>query len=135
MYVCTYTHKIDTHANDVWSTSWSNFCRRYNSSESLINFVPNCKSLLSNARIPTNYETKLTGQLCSLISGHSNLNAHLFRLGLTLTPLCACSEGDETPLHYLFECKLYESDRVELQPSPPNWLNILQFIKKTKRLN
>ena len=42
----------------------------------------------------------------------SNLNSHLYSIGLCITPACKCGSGQlETVKHFLLECKLYEQAR------------------------
>ena len=45
----------------------------------------------------------------------SNLNSHLYSIGLCITPACKCGTGQlETVKHFLLECKLYEQARGQL---------------------
>ena len=45
----------------------------------------------------------------------SNLNSHLYSIGLCITPACKCGSGQlETVKHFLLECKLYEQARGQL---------------------
>jgi len=122
-------NKIYTHTQNIWKISWVNFCKRYNSAESLINFIPDPSVLITTAKIPSKHDAKLTGKLCALISGHAKLQVHLYHLGLTFTPLCVCRGGDETPYHFLFECKQHSLTRLLVKPHLPNWLSIMQYIK------
>ncbi|CAH2266785.1 jg14953 [Pararge aegeria aegeria] len=40
-----------------------------------------------------------------MITGHCQLNKHLFIISITDSPLCrACMEADETPTHVLLRC-------------------------------
>lgn len=59
------------------------------------------KTLLNLSRIKLR---KLTG----LITGHCNLNKHLYNVGLSTDPTCrGCLEEDETPIHLLSYCEAY----------------------------
>src|SRR5579871_4175238 len=39
-----------------------------------------------------------------LRTGHCCLNAHMYRMGKTTSPMCSCLEGKQTPYHILQEC-------------------------------
>ena len=43
----------------------------------------------------------------------SNLNSHLYSIGLSITPACLCGQP-ETVKHFLLDCKMYEQARVQL---------------------
>ena len=43
----------------------------------------------------------------------SNLNSHLFSIGLSTSPSCICGQP-ETVKHFLLDCKLYEQARGQL---------------------
>jgi hypothetical protein len=46
--------------------------------------------------------------------GRSQLNEHLYKLGLSETKGCLCGAPSEDTMHYLLDCFLYENDRIEL---------------------
>ena len=41
-------------------------------------------------------------RLCS-----STLNHHLFKIGVSSSPACACGHQNESNIHYLFYCPIY----------------------------
>lgn len=43
-----------------------------------------------------------------LLTGHGSLNSYLFRIGQSPTASCRCGEGNETSLHVLLHCRLYD---------------------------
>ncbi|XP_021945381.2 uncharacterized protein LOC110843674 [Folsomia candida] len=46
------------------------------------------------------------------ITGHCNLNGHLYKMGLVESPICEeCGEGDETMAHILTDCPAYSALR------------------------
>lgn len=46
------------------------------------------------------------------ITGHCNLNGHLYKMGLVESPICKeCGEGDETMAHILTDCPAYSALR------------------------
>ncbi|XP_043506109.1 uncharacterized protein LOC122526656 [Polistes fuscatus] len=48
-----------------------------------------------------------------LRSGHHSLNACLFKYGIVQSPSCDCGGVEESPNHILFQCSLYDDQRVE----------------------
>lgn len=51
-----------------------------------------------------------------LRTGHCRLRAHLKRLHLADSALCACTHSDQTPTHILQDCPLYTSQRNQAWP-------------------
>ena len=51
-----------------------------------------------------------------LRTGHCRLRAHLRRLHLTDSALCACTQSDQTPAHILQDCHLYTAQRNQTWP-------------------
>ena len=47
--------------------------------------------------------------------GCSQLNQHMFRIGVTSSPGCACGASLENTYHYFFVCPLYTNERNTLQ--------------------
>ncbi len=90
--------------------------------------------------------------LSQILTGHSLLNGHQFRLKFGSTSRCACGYADETVDHFLFHCTRFTSRRenfvtVSLNqtgvwppplsciPAMPNLLSpTSHFITSTKRL-
>ena len=46
--------------------------------------------------------------------GRSNLNSHLFKIGIAETTKCMCGHPNETAKHFLTECRLYSALREKL---------------------
>jgi hypothetical protein len=53
-------------------------------------------------------------KLTQFLSGDGKFNSYLKRFNLRTNDLCDCQQTSETPLHIIFECVLYESERHEL---------------------
>ena len=111
-----------------------------------------CKNAKNFLREP--YEAKLgniikmsRGQLrllVQIVTGHSILNSHLFKMGLVSSPLCDCEVGEETSAHFLGECDKYILTRLlvlgrshltteELSVLP--FASLARFIVKTGRFD
>lgn len=60
--------------------------------------------------------------------GHSELNAHLFRVGRTESPICECGRGEEDNYHFFMDCAMYESPRHTLLLKVSNMLPINTHI-------
>ena len=89
--------------------------------------------LLNKNAIPLYPNPKLVGILCSLLSGHTKLQVHLYKLKLTFSPTCICLKDDETPHHYIFDCPDFINTRNICQPILGNWHSLLSYIEMTKR--
>ena len=46
--------------------------------------------------------------------GRSDLNLHRFTIGLIDTPKCLCRAKEESTMHYLIDCFLYNTERQTL---------------------
>ena len=126
--------KIRNHIQQLWEKSWQNFCSFNTQSEGLLTHITDCKQLLNKQKLPLDIEPRLLGQLCGLITGHANLQLHKYKLGLTYSPTCICLEGDESPLHFLFECVTYSEIRQKFPPSIDSWDSIKNFLVYTHRV-
>ena len=86
--------------------------------------------------IPLNLNRVLLGKICSLFSGHCNLQSHKYKLGLTFTPTCVCLEEDETVYHHLFYCAIYNNLRhvTGINQQHPSTNQIIRFCKGADRL-
>ena len=75
----------------------------------LIEFKTKLKENLKPTRFKHfNYGFKFPNALhTQLRLKRSNLNSHLYSIGLSSTPLCVCGQP-ETVKHFLLNCKLYE---------------------------
>ena len=74
--------------------------------------------------------TKLGNSLLTKIRvGRSNLNQHLFTVGLLDSPICLCHYKTESPEHYFLDCFLYSLERRVL------FHQIEHFIPHFRRFN
>ena len=82
------------------------------------NLVKPCKEKLYcfDSKVGNSYQTQIR-------VGRSQLNAHLFEIGLISTPGCLCGHKQETVSHFLLYCFLYQNERETLL------LNILNLVK------
>ena len=55
-----------------------------------------------------------------LRTGHCGLNAHLKRIGISDTSLCACGQADQTPDHVLQKCPRFTQRRQQVWPDRVN---------------
>ena len=68
-----------------------------------------------------------------LVTGHGQLKAKLFELGLAADPWCPCGEGGQSAEHILWECKYLNDERHEMldglsedTPRPPWCRELMQ---------
>ena len=88
-------------------------------------------SLIHNNNIRTDCNPMLVGSLCALLTGHTRLQLHRYKLGLTFTFTCICLGGDESPYHFVFECALHINIRNNFKLTlnhPVHWESLISFI-------
>jgi len=45
----------------------------------------------------------------TMVTGHGNIKAHLYRFKISETPTCPCGDTDQTTEHLLYECELLDT--------------------------
>ena len=65
-----------------------------------------------------NMKIMLNQHLTTIMTGHGNIKAYLYRFKLTDSPKCPCGKNDQTTDH-LFECELVKTQRDKLRSSVP----------------
>ena len=63
--------------------------------------------------------------------GMSQLNDHLFRVGISKTKGCLCGHETESTQHFLLDCFLYQPERVELFRYLKNTRHVLNMPLST----
>ena len=63
--------------------------------------------------------------------GMSQLNDHLFRVGISKTKGCLCGNETESTQHFLLDCFLYQPERVELFRYLKNTRHVLSMPLST----
>ena len=84
-----------------WNLEWS-ACSNTSSTKLLFPSVSSALSI-NSSNIPY--------QIVHLVTGHSRLRSHQFRLSLSFSPSCACGEYESTR-HFLFDCSLHSNART-----------------------
>ena len=90
---------------ELWSREWSS---------SIKNVV--CKLFFpmpDDARILHN--SYIDHDLTQVLTGHCNLNAHLFKLKRVASPQCQCGEPIESVHHFVFHCVNYDAYRGDFK--------------------
>ena len=57
------------------------------------------------------HSSNIPYQMVHLVTGHSRLRSHQFRLSLSSPPSCTCGEYESTR-HFLFDCSLHSNART-----------------------
>ncbi len=74
------------------------------------------KGFFPTTRRPNHLATlSISRELAQVLTGHSYLRSHLFRLRLSDSPTCCCGVADETVSHVFFWCSLLDPCRTELK--------------------
>jgi hypothetical protein len=72
-------------------------------------------------KIPT------TPEFTAIVSGHGKTKSYLQRFKLTDNLMCPCNNGEQSPEHLIYECKILEFQRSSLKQhitaSGGNWPN------------
>lgn len=94
----------------------------------------------------------LSRQHTQILTGHSLLSAHQFKIGSVPSPTCECGLAPETVEHFLLSCNRFDRQRTGLRLRcgetgmgwPPSlsdlyadetaWSQMLNFVSKTGRL-
>ena len=119
--------KINNYISEKWKTKFITHCR-VNPSSGLLSSSEIYENYFDKLRLPLNIKPRVFGGICSLLTGHCNLQLHLYKLKLTYTPCCICLTEDESVDHYLFRCPLYTDIRNQYYPEPNNWDSVANFI-------
>jgi ribonuclease HI len=69
----------------------------------------------SSLKLHTHLTREQSGRLTQLRTGHIALNAYLFRINQTPSPLCECGRAPESVQHFLLSCPLWQQQRIILQ--------------------
>jgi len=64
-------------------------------------------------RLKMNLNT--TPNYTTIVTGHGNINAYLYKYKITDNPMCPCRKGPQTVQHIVFDCRLLETERGKLK--------------------
>lgn len=115
-------------ADSMWQT---HLTQGYNG-EGLLSYV--VSNYLDQSPIPLTLPRKLTGQLCSMLTGQAKLPAYQYKIAQTYSPTCSCKTEDETVHHYLFNCPNFYHlrKRTELDTTT-NMISLISYIVESER--
>jgi hypothetical protein len=60
-----------------------------------------------------------THNFTTMVRGHGNIMAYLYRFKISATPTRPCGDSDQTPDHLLYECVLLKTQRDTLRSIVP----------------
>ena len=89
----------------VLYNEWEDWWRTTTKASQTKDFIPNIKHRLDCKTLSPNYV------ITQYLSGHGNFNSYLKRFHLTSSDMCLCGEDIETPIHVIYDCKLYAEQR------------------------
>ena len=97
---------------------WNELPKDIKNSESLSVFKSKLGNLFIQTPIPSqlyNHGNRFVAILHTRLRlGSSQLNSHLFKIGIKPTPGCSCGASTEDPWHFFFECPLFVTARSNL---------------------
>jgi ribonuclease HI len=108
------TQDIKHDISRAMSEAWTDYWIQQRNNSRVGNHLALIKQTIKEwpwASIPAN--RKLETAMTRLRIGHSGLNAHMYRMGMTHTPLCDCGVP-ETVEHVLKTCPNYDQQRQAL---------------------
>jgi len=80
----------------------------------------------------------------TMVTGHGNIKAYLYRFKIAATPTCPCGKKDQTTDHLLYECEILKSQRdilrlsvtkIEAWPTSKYTLMSKQYNALTRFIN
>jgi len=64
-------------------------------------------------------EITTTHNFTTMVTGHGNIKAYLYRFKISETPTCPCGDTDQTTDHLLYGCELLKTQRDTLRSIVP----------------
>jgi hypothetical protein len=56
-----------------------------------------------------------SGNLTTILTGHGNIKAYLYRFHIREDPTCPCGKGDQTTEHIIYDCDRLKKERDRLR--------------------
>jgi hypothetical protein len=83
----------------------------------------------------------ITHNFTTMVMGHGNIKAYLYCFKISETPMCPCSDLDQTTDHLLYECVLLKTQRDTIRsvvPKSKGWpiskhIHISKYYKALTR--
>ena len=64
--------------------------------------------LFSNGIAKTKAKIQITPEFTATLTGHGKTNSYRHRFKLTDNLMCLCNEGQQSPEHLIYKCKMLE---------------------------
>jgi hypothetical protein len=74
-----------------------------------------CRSFFSTVEYRLKMKITITPEFTAIVTGHGKTKSYLHRFQLTETSMCPCNEGEQSPEHLIYECKILEFQRSSLK--------------------
>jgi hypothetical protein len=74
-----------------------------------------CRSFFPTVEYRLKMKIPITPEFTAIVTGHEKTKSYLHRFKLTDNPMCSCNEGEQSPEHLIYECKILESQRRSLK--------------------
>ena len=111
--------------------AWTSHMRQGHNSEGLLGQL--AVTHLIKKPIPMSLPREITGQLCSLMTGQTKLQAFLYKVRQTYTPTCSCLMEDETVFHFLNKCQNYICLRDIIDLDQADHMSLISYIEQSGR--
>lgn len=123
--------KVQKLLKEESTRSWATHMRQGHNSEGLLSQLE--VTHLDHKPIPMCLPREITGQLCSLMTGQTKLQAFLYKLKQTYTPTCSCLMEDETVFHFINKCPNYRFLRDNIELDTADHMSIISYIEQSGR--
>jgi hypothetical protein len=74
-----------------------------------------CRSFFPTVEQRLKMKIPITPEFTAIVTGHGKTKSYLHIFKLTDNPTCPCSEGEHSPEHLIYECKILEFQRSSLK--------------------
>ena len=74
-----------------------------------------CRTFFRTVEQRLKVKLPITPEFTAMVTGHGKTKSYLHRFKLTESPMCPCNEGDQTPEHLIYACKILEVQRSSLK--------------------
>jgi hypothetical protein len=101
--ITSVASKINRKGLEQWQLQWNNATKK-----------AVCRSFFPNLERKLKTKIPITPKFTALVIGHEKTRSYLQRFKLADDPMCPCNEGQQTSNHTIFECNIFEAQRVSM---------------------
>jgi len=61
---------------------------------------------------------RVTQNIAAMMTGHGKTRAYLHRFKILENATCCCEQGDQTIVHFFYQCTILETQRQKMKKMP-----------------